>query len=49
MILFVFEGKNRESTLFKIIEYVYFSNNTQIRICSYKNNRLLTCMGVQIN
>lgn len=38
MILFVFEGKNREPTLFKTIEYLYFSNNKQIRICSYKNN-----------
>lgn len=38
MILFVFEGKNREPTLFKTLEYLYFSENKQIRICSYKNN-----------
>lgn len=38
MILFVFEGENREPTLFKTLEYLYFSNNQQIRICSYKNN-----------
>lgn len=38
MILFVFEGKNREPTLFKTLEYLYFSNSRQIRICSYQNN-----------
>ncbi|AEB13264.1 hypothetical protein Tresu_0305 [Treponema succinifaciens DSM 2489] len=38
MILFVFEGENREPTLFKTLEYLYFSKNKQIRICSYKNN-----------
>ena len=38
MILFVFEGANREPTLFKTLEYLYFSQNKQIRICSYKNN-----------
>lgn len=38
MILFVFEGENREPTLFKTLEYLYFSENTQVRICSYKNN-----------
>lgn len=38
MILFVFEGENREPTLFKTLEYLYFSQNKQIRICSYKNN-----------
>lgn len=38
MILFVFEGANREPTLFKTMEHLYFSQNKQIRICSYKNN-----------
>ena len=38
MILFVFEGENREPTLFKTLEHLYFSTNKQIRICSYKNN-----------
>lgn len=38
MILFVFEGSNREPTLFKTLEYLYFSQNKEIRICSYNNN-----------
>jgi len=38
MILFVFEGANREPTLFKTLEYLYFSNKEEMRICSYNNN-----------
>ncbi len=38
MILFVFEEANREPTLFKTLEYLYFSKNKEIRICSYNNN-----------
>lgn len=38
MILFVFEGANREPTLFKTLEFLYFSNKKETRICSYNNN-----------
>ena len=38
MILFVFEGVNREPTLFKTLEYLYFAQNKVVRICSYNNN-----------
>ena len=38
MILFVFEGANREPTLFKTLEYLYFSDKKETRICSYNNN-----------
>lgn len=38
MILFVFEGANREVSIFKTLEFLYFSNKMETRIYSYNNN-----------
>ena len=38
MILFVFEGKEREPAIFKTIEYLFFKDKMDRIICSYCNN-----------
>ena len=38
MILFIFEGASREVSIFKTLEYCYFSNKKESRIYSYNNN-----------
>lgn len=38
MILFVFEGTEREPTLFRTLEYLFFPKDNQNIICSFGNN-----------
>ncbi len=38
MILFVFEGKNPETPIFKTLEYLYFPNKLDSIICCFKQN-----------
>lgn len=38
MILFIFEGAEREPTLFKTMEYLFFNKKSETRICSFNNN-----------
>ena len=38
MILFVFEGKEREPLLFKTIQQLFFQKETEAFVCTYNSN-----------
>ena len=38
MILFIFEGKEREPFLYKTLERLYFPKRNENIICSFRNN-----------
>ena len=38
MILFVFEGRKTEPSLFKTLEYLYFKNPDEQKICCFGYN-----------